>query len=72
MSVMDLVTIDAGQDVVQLPNRDSARMQLERVEDFKRVVRELFVLGHDYGVIPGTGDKLTVRNTLDLLSGEIV
>lgn len=48
------------RDVVRLPDRASAHQQLQRVEDFKRVVRELFVQGHDYGTIPGTGDKPTL------------
>lgn len=60
MMTTDLVPVVESTDVVQLPSIDSARQQLRRVEDFKRVVRELFVQGHDYGVIPGTGDKPTL------------
>jgi hypothetical protein len=43
-----------------LPDHTSALAQLKRVREFQATVRELFVVNHDYGVIPGTGNKPTL------------
>jgi hypothetical protein len=43
-----------------LPDHASALAQLKRVREFQATVRELFVVNHDYGVIPGTGNKPTL------------
>jgi hypothetical protein len=40
-----------------LPDRQSTRRDLQAVHEFQATVRELFVEGHDYGVIPNTGGK---------------
>jgi len=55
MSTTELATIDAKYTMVM--SADEAHAELERLQDF---VRSVMVLGHDYGKIPGAGDKPTL------------
>ncbi len=43
-----------------LPNRSEAQGQLQAVREFQATVRSLFVKGHDYGEIPGMGERPTL------------
>lgn len=43
-----------------LPDRTTARRQLQAVREFQATVQELFVRGHDFGVIPGLGARPTL------------
>lgn len=52
-----LATLDADG---LLPDRATVRHQLQTVREFQATVRELFIQGHDFGVIPGTGAKPTL------------
>lgn len=54
------LVIAERHEALVLPDHATARTQLAKVRDFQKVVRELFLEGHDYGVIPGTGSKATL------------
>jgi hypothetical protein len=64
MATMDLVpatpAVAPSYELITLPPSDLIRDQLREVRRFQAVVKELFVENHDYGVIPGTGNKPTL------------
>jgi len=46
-----------SRDVLVLPDKDTLLRKLQAVSDFQKLVHANLVEGHDYGVIPGTGNK---------------
>ncbi|WP_174521134.1 hypothetical protein [Alicyclobacillus kakegawensis] len=47
--------------IVDSLNVDQVRQTMARINQFQQVVRATLKEGHDYGVIPGTGDKPTLK-----------
>ena len=54
------MTTTQDTQALALPERADFTRGLQLVKEFQRTVQDLMVRGHDYGVIPGTGDRATL------------
>lgn len=45
---------------LELPDNELLKTNMRAIKEFQRIVHQNMVAGHDYGVIPGTGNKPTL------------